>query len=69
MARDRLTTTQRSFVLRLWLEPQVEDAPALRCVLIEPQSGGRIGFDSLDDLADYLARLLPGETEDKATES
>lgn len=46
------TTPYRSYLLRLWLEPN--DPPEWRAMLESPSSGERIGFGSLAALCAFL---------------
>ncbi len=57
------TTPYRSYLLRLWLEPN--DPPEWRAMLESPSSGERHGFASLKALFDFVEQdteRLEGET-------
>ena len=59
MPPDSSVTVRRSFVLRLWIEPQPCAAPIWHCILIDPHSGDRIGFGSPSELVAYLTAMPP----------
>lgn len=63
MPPDPFPTVQRSFVLRLWIEPQPSGEQLWRCVLLDPHGDSRIGFNSPAELAAYLTALLPVGTQ------
>lgn len=69
MPPDPFPAIQRSFVLRVWIEPQSTSAPIWRCVLLDPHSGSRIGFSSPADLAAYLTTCLPFDLDSDEEES
>jgi hypothetical protein len=54
-----------SYVLRLWLAGD-NDLPEWRLVLIDPQTGERCGFASLDALTDYLQARMNEVTSPEA---
>ena len=47
-----MSTLYRSYLLRLWLEPN--DPPAWRAILESPANGERHGFASLETLFAFL---------------
>jgi hypothetical protein len=50
--KKHMSTPYRSFLLRLWLEP--DDPPAWRAMLESPLNGERHGFASLESLFAFL---------------
>jgi hypothetical protein len=54
-----------SYLLRLWLAGN-NDPPEWRLALIDPQTGERIGFASLDALTDYLQAMMEEVTSSEA---
>jgi hypothetical protein len=46
------TTPYRSYLLRLWLEPN--DPPEWRAMLESPTSGERHGFANFEDLFEFI---------------
>jgi hypothetical protein len=57
------TTPYRSYLLRLWLEPN--DPPQWRAMLESPVSGERHGFGSLEALFAFLEQET-GQLESKS---
>ena len=54
-----------SYLLRLWLAGS-NDQPEWRLVLIDPQTGERRGFASLEALMDYLQTRMKEVTSSEA---
>jgi hypothetical protein len=50
--KKHMSAAYRSYLLRLWLEPN--DPPAWRAILESPINGERHGFSNLDDLFAFL---------------
>ena len=47
--------TYQSLVIRYWQESRPSGSAVQRCLLIDPQTGRRQGFDSFAQLGAYLA--------------
>lgn len=58
-----MTAIYRSYLLRLWLEPN--DPPAWRAMLESPSNGERYGFTSLPALVAFLEEEM-GRLENEA---
>jgi hypothetical protein len=52
LKKDMTTTPYRSYLLRLWLEPN--NPPEWRAMLESPSSGERHGFASLESLFGFI---------------
>lgn len=69
MPPEKSAVIQRSFILRLWIEAQPTGPPLWRCILLDPYTGIRIGFDAPSELAGYLTTGIAAPAQQDKSES